>query len=86
MPNTQIVPASVNTTAVDMLSSAHGKGEVAHWFLTANPDDRDQQKAIEWIEKSIQDLLKAKDAIVTGQARELRRAVEVTEQITAVEL
>jgi hypothetical protein len=79
MPTTTVSDA-VNTTAVDLLSAAHGKGQVAHWFLTANTD-RDPAKAVEWIDKAIGDLRSAKDAITTGEPRELRRPAQVTESI-----
>lgn len=82
MAQTSTVQDPVNTTAVDLLSAAHGKGEVAHFFLVAETD-RDTTKAVDWIDRAIADLQSAKDAITTGAARELRRPVDVTEQIEA---
>lgn len=84
MPTTTVSDA-VNTTAVDLLSAAHGKGQVAHWFLTANTD-RDPVKAVEWIDKAIGDLQSAKDAITTGEPRELRRPVAVGQQLLEADL
>jgi hypothetical protein len=83
--NTTVPQQAVNSTALDLMSAAHGKEEVAHWFLTSNTD-RNPQRAADYLDLAVADLLAAKDAITTGEARELRRPVSVTDTIAAVEL
>lgn len=84
MAQTSTVQDQVNAAAVDKLSAARGKSEVAHYFLVT--EDRDTVKAIEWIDKAITDLEAAKTEITAGAARELRRPVEITEQFEGADL
>lgn len=84
MPTTT-VPDPVNTTAVDFLNRAEGKIQVAHWYLTAYTE-RDTAQALADINLAIADLESAKAAITTGEARELRRPVDVSPAHEVVDL
>lgn len=82
MPTTQIVPVNVGDVVYDHLSTAVAHIQSAQFFVT----QRDHDAVARWIEEATTDLRAASAALVTGEARELRRPVEVTELIEAVDL
>ena len=83
MAQTSTVQDAVNASAVDKLSAARRKAEVAHYFLVADKD-RDTARAVEWIDKAIADLEAAKTLI--REPRELRRPGGITEQFEGAQL
>lgn len=79
------VPATTGDAVYDALTSARGHTEVAQWYLV-HPTYQDQAKAEESIDTAIDTLKQARATLRHQPVRPLRRRVDATSIIEAVDL
>lgn len=84
MPTNESVPNPVNQTADALLSAAEGTVALAK-FYNAGGEFHNPDKAREQIDAAVFLLGRADAAIVTAQARELRRPVTVTTELAGAD-
>lgn len=81
MPTSEILPVDVGDVVYDAISTAIAHCQSAQWFRVQG----DAEAVTRWLDEARLDLEAASAAVQTGMVRELRRPVEVTEQLEQVE-